>query len=162
MSDEDLGQLHQTPQTAGDLSQVQALGVSEDQLQELLHIVEGVVRQWMSGSQTSSKVSRRSCGEPRATCGARRTTLPPGFGYDAELVLYVADKLPEVNAVGLMEDFRLLAEAKRWLYADWRRAFQMYVRNVAPKSGHWSQGQYPKLSSQIDWTQPVNLAQIKW
>lgn len=163
MKAEDLRQIDETPETTGDLSQVQAIGITEDQLQELMHTIEGVVRQWMSGSQTSSKLTRRSCA-PRvaSTCGSRRTALPAGFGYDAELVMYVGVKLPEVDAVGLMEQFRLQAEAKRWMYADWRRAFQMYVRNVAPDSGHWSQNQYPKLSSQIDWTQPVDTRKIKW
>lgn len=170
MKAEDLRQIDETPETAGDLRQVQAAGITEDQLQELLHIVEGVVRQWISGSQTSSKLSRRprSCGDigggprPPRPCGSRRTTLPDSFGWDAELAMYAGNKLPEVDMVGLMEQFRLQAEAKRWIYADWRRAFQMYVRNVAPNSGHWSQNQYPKLSSQIDWTKPVDAHQIKW
>ena len=171
MKAEDLRQIDETPETAGDLCPLQGVRITEDQLQELMHRIEALVREWMSGSQTSSKLSRRSarsCGDlgggPRSTrpCASRRTPLPDGLALDAELTMYAADKLPEVDAIGLMEQFRLQAQAKRWIYADWRRAFQMYVRNVAPNSGHWSQGQYPKLSSQIDWTQPVDAHKIKW
>jgi hypothetical protein len=36
-----------------------------------------------------------------------------------------------------------LAAAKAWQYANWPRAFQGYVRNAAPKSGHFSAGNYP-------------------
>ena len=40
--------------------------------------------------------------------------------------------------------FRGKALAKGWQYADWRQAFQEFVRNASQNSGHWSAGQYPR------------------
>jgi hypothetical protein len=160
---EDIGKLDETPQTAGDLREVKRIRVSEQQLDELIHAIADVIRGWLQERDMDPERPKLTVrARPAKPCAARRMQLPVDFILDAELMQYARDHLPEVNVMGLLEVFRLQAQAKHWLYADWRRAFQVYVRNASPMSGHWAQGQYPKLSHQIDWTLPVDLTQIKW
>lgn len=80
---------------------------------------------------------------PRARV-SRKTPIPDGFTLDAELAAYVTAKIPDANASEMFEAFCGAARAKGWTYSDWRQAWQTYVRNCAPNSGHWAAGQYPK------------------
>ena len=79
------------------------------------------------------------------------TTIPDDFALDEALTRYATDHLPNVDASELFEKFREQAAAKGWRNADWRRAFQTYVRNCAPNSGHWAAGQYPTSGTAIQW-----------
>jgi hypothetical protein len=47
----------------------------------------------------------------------------------------------------LLESFRGKAQAKGWEYANWRQAFQEFIRNASPKSGHFAAGQYPRTGA---------------
>ncbi len=73
-----------------------------------------------------------------------KTGIPEDFALTDDLAAYVAAKLPDCNAPALFEQFCGQARAKGWEFADWVQAFQTYVRNVMPNSGHWAAGQYPK------------------
>lgn len=73
-----------------------------------------------------------------------KVPIPDGFTLDAELAAYVTAKIPDANPVAMFESFCGDARAKGWAYVDWRQAWQTYVRNCAPNSGHWAAGQYPK------------------
>src|SRR5438309_1931292 len=88
--------------------------------------------------------------------------LPQDFALDESLRQYAEERLPHVDASEMFEGFCVSAEAKGWRFIDWRRAWQMYVRNSMPKSGHWAAGHYPKLSANIDWNKPVDPQRIKW
>lgn len=84
-----------------------------------------------------------------------KRTLPKDFDLDEELKAYAADKLPSVDLGQLLASFKNKAAAGGWSYVDWRRAFQEYVRNCAPGSGHWAAGQYPKSTTGFEgmkWT----------
>jgi hypothetical protein len=70
--------------------------------------------------------------------------LPDDFSVDAALADYSTAHLPDVDVKALEETFRLTAKKKQWAYADWRLAFQGYVRNAMPGSGHFAENQYPK------------------
>jgi uncharacterized protein YdaU (DUF1376 family) len=74
----------------------------------------------------------------------RKTRLPDDFALTPELEQYASDRLPSVNLPELLASFRGKAEAKGWEYVKWGQAFQEYVRNCAPNSGHWAAGQYPR------------------
>lgn len=83
--------------------------------------------------------------------GARKTKvpkipIPEDFEITPELAEYATDRLPDVDLSALAESFRGKAEAKGWQNANWRQAFQEFVRNCAPQSGHWAAGQYPKTA----------------
>lgn len=80
-----------------------------------------------------------------------RTPCPEGFVLDDELTAYAVKRLPEVDPVALMEAFRGKALANGWVYADWRQAFQGYVRNAMPHSKHFAEGQYPRKGGGIQW-----------
>lgn len=73
-----------------------------------------------------------------------KTAIPDGFSLDTELAAYVTAKIPDANPTAMFEAFCGDARAKGWAYVDWRQAWQTYVRNCAPGSGHWASGQYPK------------------
>lgn len=75
---------------------------------------------------------------------ARKTPMPEGFALTGEMSAYVTTKIPDASPDGLFEQFCGQARAKGWEYVDWGQAFQTYVRNVAPDSGHWSSGQFPR------------------
>jgi hypothetical protein len=70
--------------------------------------------------------------------------LPDDFTLTPELEQYAIDRLPHVDPAGLMESFRGKAQAKGWTYVNWRQAFQEFIRNASPKSGHFAAGQYPR------------------
>lgn len=76
--------------------------------------------------------------------------LPEGFTLTADLSAYVTKHIPDTDPEALFGNFTTQAAAKGWKYIDWDKAFQTYVRNVAPNSGHWSSGQYPRKSNGID------------
>lgn len=80
----------------------------------------------------------RKRGEPAKP---RKTTIPNDFTPD---LAYASTHLPDVDAAALAELFASQAAAKGWEYADWSRAWQTYVRNSAPASGHFAAGQYPR------------------
>jgi hypothetical protein len=76
-----------------------------------------------------------------------KTTIPDDFVLDEDLTHYVTEKIPDASATKLFESFCGKARSKGWLYSNWRQAFQEFVRNCAPNSGHWAAGQYPKANS---------------
>lgn len=77
---------------------------------------------------------------------SRKSILPEAFDLTDDRRSYAAAKIPDANVPELFESFRGKARAKGWQYVDWDRAWQEFVRNTAPNSGHWSSGQYPKLN----------------
>ncbi len=81
---------------------------------------------------------------PRKRGKPAKTRMPEGFALTDSLAAYVAAKIPDCNPPALFEQFCGQAKAKAWEYADWDQAFQTYVRNASPNSGHWAAGQYPK------------------
>lgn len=81
----------------------------------------------------------------------RQTGWPEGFTLTDDLREYATKNLPQVDPSALFEKFRDQALAKSWAYADWSKAFQTYVRNCAPNSGHFAAGQYPKIGGGIKW-----------
>lgn len=84
--------------------------------------------------------------------GARaETTIPEDFTLDADLDAYVRKTIPDADAPAMFEDFRTKARAKGWKHSNWRAAFQTYVRNCRPGSGHWASGQYPRAGGLIQW-----------
>lgn len=81
-----------------------------------------------------------------------KTSLPEDFSLTPELEQYATERLPAVHLAELLEGFRGKATAKGWTYANWRQAFQEFVRNCMPASGHWAAGQYPKTAeAKISW-----------
>jgi hypothetical protein len=78
---------------------------------------------------------------------ARKTELPEDFGLDSELEEYATSRLPGVDVQALMADYRGKARAKGWKYANWRQAFQDFVRNAMPTSGHFASSQYPRAAA---------------
>lgn len=79
--------------------------------------------------------------------GRRRPSkapLPDGFGLTPELTAYVTQTIPDCEPSAMFAKFVDQAKAGGWVYADWSRAFQTYVRNAAPDSGHFAAGQYPR------------------
>lgn len=74
-------------------------------------------------------------------------TLPGDFTLTPELTEYARARLPDANVVELFERFSDQARSKAWRYADWPRAWQTYVRNCSPNSGHFAAGQYPKAGA---------------
>lgn len=96
--------------------------------------------------------AREACAAPTAKPNGKhrkpaKTPLPDDFALDADLERYAQAHLPAVDPPELLESFRGKATAKGWTYANWRAAFQEFVRNCAPESGHWAAGQYPKTGS---------------
>ena len=77
----------------------------------------------------------------------RKTPIPADFALDDSLSVYATQRLPDVDVRGLLESFGGKARAKGWEYVDWRHAFQEFVRNAAPGSGHFAAGQYPRLGA---------------
>lgn len=81
----------------------------------------------------------------RKTNGKKpQTVMPDGFAMTGELRSYAEQQLPDADVDGLFQQFRDQATAKSWTYADWPKAWQVYVRNARKDSGHWASGQYPK------------------
>jgi hypothetical protein len=74
-----------------------------------------------------------------------KVELPEGLCFDAELTEYAQKHLPGVDPPELFESFKRKALAGGWVYVDWRRALQDFIRNAAPGSGHFAAGQYPKV-----------------
>ena len=104
-----------------------------------------------ASAPSPSRDQNGSAGKPRkrpANKKPQKTTIPDGFGLDPELEQYVIERLPGADPPAVMDSFRGKAEAKGWTYVNWRQAFQEYVRNCAPNSGHWAAGQYPKVARQ--------------
>ncbi len=77
---------------------------------------------------------------------AEKTQLPEDFALTPELEQYAIDRLPSVDPAELLASFRGKAQAKGWEYANWRQAFQEFIRNASPKSGHFAAGQYPRAN----------------
>jgi uncharacterized protein YdaU (DUF1376 family) len=76
-----------------------------------------------------------------------KSPLPESFSLDPELSAYVTAKIPDADPAAMFEAFCGAARAKGWQYVDWRQAWQTYVRNCAPNSGHWAAGQYPRAGA---------------
>jgi len=87
----------------------------------------------------------------RKTRKPERIPFPEDFTLTADLASYATERLPGVDASALFESFRSKSLAKGWRYVDWRHAFQEFVRNSAPKSGHFAAGQYPKAAGGTVW-----------
>lgn len=79
----------------------------------------------------------------------RATQLPESFDLTEDRRQYASTKIPDANVSELFESFRGKAKAKGWQYVDWDRAWQEFVRNAAPGSGHWSSGQYAKVNGSV-------------
>lgn len=73
--------------------------------------------------------------------------IPDDFSLTPDLSAYVVKTISDCDPVAMFAKFTDQARAAGWAYADWPRAFQGYVRNAAPGSGHFAAGQYPKKSS---------------
>jgi hypothetical protein len=97
--------------------------------------------------QTKTKTSKKR--DPK-TKGAK-SAIPSDFSLTDDLREYATKHLPNVDPPALFESFKGKALAKAWAYANWHQAFQEYVRNCAPNSGHWASGQYPKANGGIQW-----------
>lgn len=74
----------------------------------------------------------------------RKVTLPESFALTADLTAYIGKAIPDADPEALFAKFTDQAAAGAWEYADWSKAFRGYVRNCAPKSGHFAAGQYPR------------------
>ena len=83
------------------------------------------------------------------------TTIPPSFAFSDDLRSYVQKNLPDADPDALFEKFCDQAASKAWTNADWRRAFQTYVRNCAPNSGHFAAGQFPRKpqAGKVNWAE---------
>lgn len=83
------------------------------------------------------------------------TTIPPSFAFSDDLRSYVQKNLPDAEPDGLFEKFCDQAASKGWTNVDWRRAFQTYVRNCAPDSGHFAAGQFPRKpqAGKVNWAE---------
>lgn len=89
---------------------------------------------------------------PLQKAGRKRPSkVPPpeGFAMTPELTTYVTQAIPDCEPSAMFAKFMDQAKAGGWVYADWVRAFQHYVRNAAPDSGHFAAGQYPRKVSGI-------------
>ena len=73
-----------------------------------------------------------------------KTLIPDAFVLTDSLSAYVTKKIPDASPTAMFEQFCGQARQKGWENIDWDQAFQTYVRNAAPNSGHWSSGQYPR------------------
>lgn len=100
-----------------------------------------------SSSSSSTSVIKTDPLPPKPRRKNPEVPWPSDFSLTDELRAYAEQHLPSVDALGLFEQFHNQALAKAWKYADWARAWQTYVRNCAPNSGHWAAGQYPKRST---------------
>lgn len=111
------------------------------------------LRTQSEGNALQSPVSNHQTGDssPAIPGKARKprakTLIPDDFALDPELEQYALDRLPGVDVRALFEGYRGKAIAKAWEYANWRQAFQEFVRNCSPTSGHWAAGQYPRRST---------------
>ena len=74
----------------------------------------------------------------------RKAGLPPDFKLTQSLAAYVTATIPDADPASMFADFCDKAASKGWMYADWDRAFQTFVRGAKPGSGHFSAGVYPK------------------
>lgn len=101
-----------------------------------------------SPSQTQTQTHKEGeAGKPKGKPKSPKTIIPDDFTLTPELEQYAIDRLPAVDVGKLLESFRGKAIAKEWQYANWRQAFQEFVRNSAPNSGHWASGQYPRSAN---------------
>lgn len=82
---------------------------------------------------------------PPKTRKPAKSSLPEDLCFDEELAAYAQKHLPGVDPPELFESFKRKALAGGWVYVDWRRALQDFIRNAAPGSGHFAAGQYPKI-----------------
>lgn len=100
------------------------------------------------GRGASAPTPPKKSGRPKHPT---KVPIPDDFALTADLAAYVASRIPDADPPGLFESFRGKAEAKGWLYANWRQAFQEFVRNAAPNSGHFASGQYPRQGGARQW-----------
>lgn len=77
---------------------------------------------------------------------SRKTPIPDSFALSEGMSQYAQTKIPDANVSEMFAGFCDKAKAKGWAYVDWEKAWQEFVRNCAPNSGHWAQGQYPKVN----------------
>lgn len=76
-----------------------------------------------------------------------KAPLPNDFELINERRDYAIAHLPGVHVDEMFAGFVGKAKAGGWKYADWNHAWQEFVRNAAPNSGHWASGTYPKIST---------------
>lgn len=79
-----------------------------------------------------------------------KTQFPAEFELTADLAGYVEKHIPDADPLQLFESFKGKAQAKGWEYVSWPQAFQEFVRNSAPNSGHFASGQYPRKRKHIN------------
>lgn len=103
-----------------------------------------------SDSYTDTYTDRAKKRVPRKPAPTK-SAIPEGFSLTPELSAYVAAQIPDADASGLFAAFADQAKARGWEYADWPRAFQVYVRHCKPNSGHFAAGQYPKVGGGRKW-----------
>lgn len=115
--------------------------------------VSGSVRPSDSDSDKDSKTGLNGrASVVKANRKPAKTSIPEDFDLDPELEQYIADHLPDADPRALMDSYRRKALAKGWAYANWRQAFQEFVRNASPNSGHFAAGQYPrKPEAELRW-----------
>jgi hypothetical protein len=78
---------------------------------------------------------------------SNKTAIPQDFDLTGEMLAYALEYLPDVDPKSFFEGFCGKARAKGWKYVDWAQAWQEFVRNSAPGSGHWAANSYPKIKS---------------
>jgi hypothetical protein len=100
-----------------------------------------------SPTPTPEEEPAKAGSAPKTSRRKNLTTLPIGFELDSELRDYALGLLPDVHVEELFIGFCSKAKAKGWKYADWRQAWQEFVRNSRLNSGHWASGQYPRIGS---------------
>jgi hypothetical protein len=77
---------------------------------------------------------------------SNKSALPPDFELNGEMLSCALEHLPNVDAKKFFAGFCDKAKAKGWKYVDWQKAWQVYVRNCAPNSGHFAANDYPRAS----------------
>ncbi len=86
-------------------------------------------------------------GKGRTPTRSRKISIPDDFTLTEDLREYAAKHLPDADIGELFEGFCGKARSKGWQYASWPQAWQEFVRNAKPNSGHFSAGQYPKAGA---------------
>ncbi len=104
------------------------------------------------GNALQSPIPNKNPPTPRKRGVApAKSTIPETLTLDADLDAYVRRTIPDADPAALFEDFRTQAVAKGWTHANWRAAFQAYVRNCRLGSGHFAAGRYPRVGGGIQW-----------
>jgi hypothetical protein len=99
-----------------------------------------------SQTQTEEEEAAKAATPPKSVRSRKsnKTAISEGFELTGPMLAYALEHLPDVNCEKFFDGFVGKAKAKGWKYVDWEQAWQEYVRNSAPGSGHWAASSYPK------------------